>query len=210
MNSMDFLYTAVILTAGESRRMGFPKALLDAGNGKKFIENIFCILEKITPQPFETIAVLGYHKDRIVNEAQISESCKIVTNPEPERGQLSSLVEALRSYDSFRLGKIKGLLVCLVDHPFVAESTFQKIVNHASLNPGSIIIPRFDGRKGHPVFFPAEIFMDLMEAPLDQGARYAVNKNSDRIIVVDVDDSAILKDVDTPAEYHAHLGKSPY
>ncbi|MCE1246948.1 MAG: nucleotidyltransferase family protein [Firmicutes bacterium] len=208
MNSSEFLYTAVILTAGESRRMGFPKALLEAGEGRKFIENIFLSLSGIVPEPSEIIAVLGFHRERILSEAEIPESCRIVFNPDPERGQLSSLIEALK-YIKSEKRVTAGIMMCLVDHPFVDVSTFQKIAETAAENPGMVVIPKYSGRKGHPVFFPSEIFEDLLESPLEEGARHAVNKNRDRLIVVDVDDPAILKDVDTPSDYRNHTGRNP-
>lgn len=90
----DFKYSAVILTAGESRRMGYPKALLDSGDGRKFLERIIDNLKNLEEKPFEIIPVLGYHREKILEEIDTT-GCRAVINPKPELGQLSSLIVAL-------------------------------------------------------------------------------------------------------------------
>ncbi len=197
----NFTYNAVILTAGESRRMGYPKALLDSGDGRKFLERIISNVKNTDPKPSEIILVLGYHRERILKEIDVS-GCQTVTNPTPELGQLSSLITALNSMSE----ESRGMMVCLTDHPLVQPETYNLVVQEASLNPGSIILPRYGEKKGHPVFFPSEIFQDLKDSPIDTGARHAVRKNSHRIIVVDVDDAGILKDIDTPEQYRKEVG----
>lgn len=197
----NFTYDAVILTAGESRRMGYPKALLDSGDGRKFLERIVANVKSIELKPSNIIIVLGYHREKILEAADTS-GCLTVTNSNPELGQLSSLIAALKQVSEGS----RGMLVSLVDHPLVKPQTYNLVINGASSRPGSIILPRFGGRKGHPVFFPAEIFDDLKESPPDKGAKYAVQKNAERIVVVDVDDPGILKDIDTPEEYQKEVG----
>lgn len=198
---MKLTYNTMILSAGESKRMGFPKALLDSGDGRKFLEMILDAVKNISIASEKIIIVLGYHRDRIL-EGIDTNGCTVVTNPEPENGQLSSLISGLGEVDEDCL----GILLCLVDHPLVEGETYGRIVKYALENPGKIILPRYGDRKGHPVFFPREIFCDLKESPLDQGARYAVQKNRYRIMVVDVDDPGILKDIDTREEYAREVG----
>lgn len=204
MSQTNFKYHGVILSAGESSRMGFPKALLDSGDGTGFLEKIIANYRGVTPSPVEIIVALGSHRDRIREEIDLSK-CRVVINEKPELGQLSSLVVVLKTIIA---AASEGILLSLVDHPLVVRETYQKIVDFARENPGSIVLPRFNGRKGHPVFFPREIFQDLLDSPLEQGARYAVRKNSDRIKVLDVNDPGILKDIDTKSQYIQNIKKS--
>ena len=197
-----FKYKAIILTAGESSRMGFPKALLDSGDGRKFLERIIDNVGNNKNKPEEIIVVLGYHKEKICDEVNL-EGCTIVENKTPELGQLSSLIAALNNIKD----DMSGVLMCLVDHPLVSPSTYEKVAKEALSHPGSIILPRYGKRKGHPVFFPSEIFKDLKTSPLDCGARYAVQKNKDRIRIIDIDDPGILKDIDTPEEYQRAVNR---
>jgi len=196
-----FTYNVIILSAGESSRMGFPKALLETGDGRKFIERILDEVKNITISPEKVIIVLGYHKDKILQEIDAGQY-SVVINPAPENGQLSSLICGLQEVDE----DCRGILLCLVDHPLVEKETYERIIEYAHKNPGSLILPRYGKRKGHPVFFPREIFDDLKESPLDQGARYGVRKNRERIIVIEVDDPGILKDIDTREDYSREVG----
>ena len=197
----NFIYDSVILTAGESSRMGYPKALLDSGDGRKFFERILANVRNVELKPAKIIVVLGSHREKILKEIETVD-CITITNHNPELGQLSSLIIALKHVSK----ESRGIMVSLVDHPLVKPATYNLVVNEASSNPGSIILPRFGERKGHPVFFPAEIFQDLNDSPLESGARHAVRKNTGRIRIVDVDDSGILKDIDTPEQYSKEVG----
>jgi molybdenum cofactor cytidylyltransferase len=197
-----FKYAVLILSAGESTRMGcFPKALLDCGRGATFLENIIRGIGFLNPRPVGYYVVLGYHREKIEEKVDLAD-CRVIVNPHPDKGMISSIIEGLTSITTSTKGKkIKGILMTLVDHPLVKPETYQAILDEAVKNPGCIIIPLHNNRKGHPVFFPQEIFQDLINSPIDQGARWAVRKNSGRIKMVEVDDPHIYSDIDTPEIY---------
>jgi molybdenum cofactor cytidylyltransferase len=198
----NFKYFVLILSAGESRRMGlFPKALLDCGNGKRFLENIIDSVCVLNPEPAGCYVILGYHREKILSEIDLG-TCEAIINPAPESGMLSSIITGLKAvYNSHENNNTRGILMTLVDHPLVKPETYQAILDEAVKNPGCIVIPTHNNRKGHPVFFPEEIFEDLLNCPVDQGARWAVRKNSHRIKLVEVNDEGIYSDIDTPEIY---------
>jgi molybdenum cofactor cytidylyltransferase len=185
----------------------FPKALLDSGDGVKFLEKILINAGNLTPAPSELIVILGFHKDKIEKEIDLS-NYKLVINPDPGRGMLSSIIEGLShirdSLSKDSSYKIDGILLSLVDHPMVKFETYQKIISEAAINSGKIIIPICNERKGHPVFFPANIFEDLLNSPVDQGARWAVKKNEKLVKLLPVNDEHIYTDIDTPELYTDH------
>ncbi|MFP4496906.1 MAG: NTP transferase domain-containing protein [Vulcanimicrobiota bacterium] len=196
-----FNYYSVILTAGESRRMGkFPKALLKIEEST-FIEKIIESQKGIEPAPENILIVLGFHREKIVQLLKEEEGYKFVINPKPDRGMLSSIKEAIQIMD----GKVQGFLLSLVDHPLVKEETYNTIIKRAESNPGQIIIPTYRKQKGHPVFFPETVFEELLECPLEMGARKVVWNNQDRVKLVSVNDQGILKDIDTPEIYQEEM-----
>jgi CTP:molybdopterin cytidylyltransferase MocA len=198
----SFSYDAIVLSGGESRRMGFPKALLKGPMGRKFIEVIIQNLRSLCPPPREIFTVLGYHREVIEREANLS-GCRVVCNPDPSRGMLSSIISGIEAAGP----QSSGVLVCLVDHPAVQLNTYQKVVEAAFQSPGSIVIPVYGEKGGHPVFFPREVFSDILSAPMDQGARWAVQKNRDRVIRMGTGDGGVILDVDTPEEYMGMRGE---
>ena len=91
------------------------------------------------------------------------------------------------------------MLLFLVDHPVMTAATINTIVHR--FEPGRIILPTFNGRRGHPVLFPSETFAEILKLPASCGANVVVRKDPSRIIEVPVDDEGILVDVDTPEQF---------
>lgn len=182
----------IILAAGESRRMGYPKPLLEIG-GRTFIEQIAEKMLAVVPR---LVVVIGAHRDRVRAAIPPDERIAIVENPNYSRGQLSSLQAGL--------GVVRpdsaGVLVHLGDHPVVRVETFQAIVDTFNRTGKVIVIARHDGRRGHPVIFDRALFGELLSAPEEEGARYVVNADASRVAYVDLDDPGINLDLDAPAD----------
>ncbi len=192
-------FTAVILAAGSSRRMGRIKALLEV-DGDLFINRI---IKDLSAAGLENIiVVLGEHAGHI--EAVLPDwiPARKIINPRPDLGQLFSIKLALKQLDN----RTKGILITLVDHPLVRKKTYRMIMDAAVDDPDRIIIPTYHDRNGHPVYFGKKYFPDLEEAPMDKGARYVVNNYRSELLAVPVADEGILKDIDAPADYRKYIG----
>lgn len=189
---------AVILAAGYSSRMDQPKALLQI-DGVTFLESIIAKLNKIDIR--EIIIVLGDDSKKIQSQISMSDDLLIVENHQPEQGQLSSIKLAIRNMTP----GINGFLLTLVDHPLVSQATYETIVKHSERDPNKIVIPVYNNKNGHPVYFGRDFSKDLLQAPLDEGARSVVRKYPDRIRRVDVQDSGILRDIDLPEDYEKYV-----
>ena len=190
----------IILAAGESRRMGYPKPLLDIG-GRTFIEHIAETMLAVVPR---LVIVIGAHRERVRAAIPRDARIAIVENPDYSRGQLSSL--------KVGIGVIQpdsaGAIVHLGDHPMVRVETFRAIVDSYNRTGKPIVIARHDGRRGHPVIFDRAMFAELLSAPEEEGARHVVNADPSRVAYVDLNDPGINLDLDTPADL-ARAGLSP-
>jgi molybdenum cofactor cytidylyltransferase len=182
----------ILLAAGESRRMGFPKPLLRL-NGETFLDHIAASM-LVTVE--RLIIVVGAHRDAVIAAVPADSRIRIIENPDYALGQLSSIKAGLRAVSACA----DGAIVHLVDHPTVLPETFGRLAGEYQLSMKSILVARCRGRRGHPVLFDRPIFAELQRAPTDVGARAVVNANTDRVIYVDVDDPGILLDLDTPAD----------
>ncbi len=190
----------IILAAGESRRMGYPKPLLKIGD-RTFIEQIAGTILKVVPR---LVIVLGAHSDRVRAAIPHDDRIAIVENPNYARGQLSSLKVGLNAIQPHAA----GALVHLGDHPMVRAETFQAMVNCYAETGKPIVIARHNGRRGHPVIFDRELFVELQSCPEEEGARHIVNADPTRVAYVDSDDPGINLDLDTPADL-ARAGLPP-
>lgn len=182
----------ILLAAGESRRMGYPKPLLTI-DGKTFIEKIAVTMLAVVPR---LVVVLGAHAKRIRPAIPRDERIVIVENPNYSRGQLSSLKIGLGAVQS----DAAGAIVHLTDHPMVRVESFRAIVESFERNRKPIVIARSGGQRGHPVIFDRSIFAELQQAPESEGARHVVNADASRVEYVDLDDPGINLDLDTPAD----------
>src|SRR5882672_11024105 len=170
----------ILLAAGESRRMGYPKPLLII-EGKTFIEKIAATMLDVAPR---LVVVLGAHADRIRRAIAHDERIVIVENPNYSRGQLSSLKIGLGAVQP----NTAGAIVHLADHPIVRVESFRAVVDSFERARKPIVIARNGGHCGHPVIFDRSIFAELRGAPEGEGARYVVNAHPSRIEYVDLDD----------------------
>jgi molybdenum cofactor cytidylyltransferase len=182
----------IILAAGESRRMGYPKPLLVIG-GRTFIEQIAETMLAVVPR---VVIVLGAHRDRVRAVIPRDPRIAIVENPNYSRGQLSSLKVGLGAIQP----DSNGALVHLADHPMVRVETFRSMLDYYHRAGQPIVIARHEGRRGHPVIFGRVVFSELLSAPEEEGARYVVNADPSRVAYADLGDSGINLDLDTPAD----------
>jgi molybdenum cofactor cytidylyltransferase len=190
--------SGIILAGGDSSRMGSPKALLEDGQGQPFLTRI---VESMGSAGLTGIVVVtGRHHDAIadlVERTGFRNAVRIVRNPNPSRGQLSSLLAGLEASPP----DTEAAVVTLVDVPFVAAATIAAVIGEWSRTGAPIVRPSFRGRRGHPVVFDRGLFAELRQAPLDVGARAVVSAHYDEIVNVPVEDPGCLVDVDTPADY---------
>jgi molybdenum cofactor cytidylyltransferase len=182
----------ILLAAGESRRMGFPKPLLRL-NGETFLSHIAASM-LVTVE--RLIIVLGAHRDAVMAVVPADNRISVIDNPDYAMGQLSSIKAGLRAVSA----QADAAIVHLVDHPTVLPETFVRLAAEYQLSGKPILVARCRGHRGHPVLFDRSVFDELQQAPIDVGARAVVKANTDRVIYVDVDDPGVLLDLDTPAD----------
>ncbi len=187
----------VILAAGASTRMGSPKALLSY-RGQTFLDHIGSLLA-VECNP--VIAVLGYHADLIRQGIRGGSHIVAVDNPHPELGQFSSLQCGLRAVPE----SAEGVLFTPVDLPAWLPSTVTALAE--VLRNGSarwlLAVPRWQGRRGHPVGVSRLLLPEFLALPPEATARDILHRHVDRTCYVDVEDPGIARDVDDPDSYQS-------
>ncbi len=195
------MINAVILAAGQSKRMGSPKALLRF-HDETFLEHIVSVFRSSIVDGITV--VLGAHADTIRRSVDLS-AVTVVMNRDYEQGQLSSLIAALDAAPQ----NIHAILVALTDMPFITQETVNRIVRRFTQTQSPIIVPVFRGKRGHPVLFANSVFDDLRNAPASKGARYVLHSNGGKVLEVPVTDEGIVTSIDTPDDYNSRFGVSP-
>ena len=184
--------------------MGSPKALLPDGQGGRFVTRLLHTLAA-AGFPHVTVVTGRVHADIVETVARDIPRGLTVTfarNPDPSRGQLSSLLVGLHAAAS---PGVRAALVTLVDVPFVAVSTVQAVVGAYDTTGAPIVRPARGTQHGHPVIFDRSLFAELRRADPGGGAKTVVHAHAAEIVHVESQDEGAFVDIDTRAEYERRV-----
>lgn len=188
---------AVILAAGESKRMNFPKMVLPF-NGKTIIERV---IDNVSASKADTIIVIvGAEKDKItelIEEYPVT----ILYNDIYKNGMLSSVRCGI---DNLKSGTDAAIFF-LGDQPWISPEVTDKVINSYRTSSKGIVIPVCKGKRGHPLLVSSEYFGEIEKLDADMGLRQLFLKFPHDIIEVETESPEILKDIDTPEDYKKEI-----
>lgn len=192
------MLASVILAAGESQRMGTPKALLsfpatDMTPGKvTFLEHLLSVSQH--PKVGTRRVVLGARAHIIQNRVPLDQGC-VVLNPDWAQGQLSSIQAAIRSLPR---GATDGMMLFLVDHPLISPGVVGNLIECFYDSGAPIVLPTFEGKRGHPVIFSSQLYEELLAAPADVGARAVVWAHAGKVLEVPTQEEGVILNLNDP------------
>ena len=201
------MITAVLLAAGESRRMGDFKQLLRLG-GKTFVEH--CVDNLLASKVDDVIVVTG-HRELEVVHAIANRPVKIVYNPDYQRGMASSIKHGVRHVSD----NSDACLISLVDQPRIDTAVIDRLIQvykdgvyedgACGSGPLLIVIPTYEERGGHPILLDLALREDILTMDVDVGLRQVVLAHSGSITRVPVSSADVLEDCDLPEDYERLL-----
>jgi molybdenum cofactor cytidylyltransferase len=195
------MLAAAILSGGESRRMGSPKALLPY-RGHTFLEHL---IEATThPRIGMRRIVLGAGAETIREKLGLAPST-IVFNENWQQGQLSSIQAAVRSLPP---GETEGLILCPVDHPLVSAKLVARLIAEFDASGKLIVLPTYNGKRGHPLIFRASLYEEILAASPEVGARQVVWNHTSDLLEVPTDEEGIILNLNNPDALKKALEKT--
>jgi molybdenum cofactor cytidylyltransferase len=176
--------------------MGRLKQLLPLG-GKTIIRH--CLDTLVASETDDIVVVVGPERKKM-EMAMRGFPVKVAVNDEPESDMAESVRAGLMAVDACS----KGLLICLSDHPLVTAETVKALVTAHAADPFKIIIPVYDGKRGHPSIFPRDVIEEIFPKG---NLREIICRDSGRVKYIDVRDEGTIIDIDTAEDYEAVLRK---
>jgi molybdenum cofactor cytidylyltransferase len=184
----------LVLAAGESKRMKQQKLLMDY-HGESFIKNI--VRKASTSEVDYTLVVLGSHSKEVYEEIQ-SYRVDSVYNPLFKEGMLSSIQCGFNSIPK----KVDAVIVLLGDQPMVETELINQLVNRYRKTREKIIIPVYQGERGHPVLIDVRLKDEIFSLDPGKGLRELMYSHLDEVYELEVDSPNILKDIDNIDDYN--------
>jgi molybdenum cofactor cytidylyltransferase len=189
------LISAILLAAGESRRMGRTKQLLSFGQSTILEETVKRLLDSMID---ELIIVLGYDAERLRGSLLLRDKrIKFTVNPRYSEGMSSSIRCGVLSADS----TAEAFLIALADQPLIRPEVINLLIDRYLSSRSGIVVPVYRGVKGHPVIFSKKYLKELASLSGDIGARRLLEKYAEDVETVKVDSAEILLDIDREEDY---------
>lgn len=188
---------AVVLAAGLSRRMGVQKLLLPFA-GKTVIAHI---VDQICAVTIDRIFVVVGHEGELVRRELSNRNITIVSNPDYESGMLSSVRRGLAALPM----ECRAVLVALGDQPSVTSELIDLMVRTFAQTDKKILVPVFNGRRGHPVLFSHCYREEILTSFDSVGLRGLLHTHPDEVFELSCPTSAVLSDMDFPRDYQREL-----
>lgn len=186
-----YMYSAIILSAGQSTRFGSPKALATINNTTS-IEHIQHKL--LISNIAEIIVVLGHNHEVIIPHLLPDAKVRMIYNAEHLKGQFSSIQCGMRECSD----NTDGALIWPIDCPWIQSATAVELIRTSNGNTIDILIPTYQGKNGHPPLIPRSLFEKILRSPLDSRLNHFIKKMPHSHI--EINDPGIIKSFNTPEE----------
>lgn len=189
--------SCIILSAGKGSRFGSPKALALVNNDLNVIRYVQKKL--LATKVDELIIVLGAEAERIKPFLLNHKKVKVVHNKDYNFGQTSSFKAGLRALSA----RSQAVILFPIDCPFVTVETIDEMIRQYAQKKPGILIPTFDGKKGHPPLFSEQLIPAFLGLDDSKGINSIARENQEKVVLLPVDDEGVLRTFNTREEFSA-------
>ena len=189
--------SAILLGAGESKRMGRDKLSLPWGKETVLEHCLRILLRSEVQEVILVISKLAQWKQNRYDNPKI----KVVLNPRYREGMSTSIRKGLQALDH----RSQGVLIALGDQPRLKTRTINCLIHAFALGKGKIVIPSFQKKIGHPVIFHRQYERELKRLKGDVGGRSIIERHPQEVKRVRVRSEGVIRDIDTRKDYGREL-----
>ena len=189
------MITAILLAAGQSKRLKDENKLTKLFKGKPLINHILFSL--IKSKVNKIIVVLGFEHLKIKTKLLRSKKIKFAINKNYKKGMSSSIKTGLKKLPK----NSQGFLIVLGDMPNITKTTINKICSLITKSDKEIILPKFKNRTGNPIGFKQSMIKNIYKIKGDRGAKNIIKKNNKKIKFLNINSKSILVNLNTKRNF---------
>ena len=189
------MITAILLAAGQSKRLRGENKLTKLFKGKPLINNILFSL--IKSKVNKIIIVLGFEHLKIKTKLLKSKKINFVINKNYKKGMSSSIKTGLKKLSK----NSQGFLIVLGDMPNITQTTINKICLSITRSDKEIILPKFKNKTGNPIGFKQSMIKNIYKIKGDRGAKDMIKKNNKKIKFLNINSKSILVNLNTKRNF---------
>jgi molybdenum cofactor cytidylyltransferase len=192
------MISAILLAAGQSKRMGKLKQLMPFGQSTIVEQAVDNLLGSAV---YEVIVVVGYRAEDVI-KAIAAKPIRLAINPDYEHGMSTSIIAGLNLVHS----RVQGIMLALGDQPLVNSQTINRLIEEFYNHDKGIAVPTYQGSRGHPIIFAIKYKEKLLKLKGDVGGRQIIKDHPGDVLEVAVNSESIVADFDTTDDYQAYVG----
>lgn len=191
---MNGCVSAILLAAGESRRMGQVNKLALSVDGVPLLRRT--LLTLLQAQLREVVVVVG-HEQHSVRRLLAGIPVRIVSNDRYREGQMTSVHCGMQALEE----ACDGVMVCLSDQALLEPGDIKLLVDHFLSKPAAVLVPTYRGQRGNPIILASQHRTDILNGDRNLGCRRFIEKNPELVTTLAFDNDHVVFDLDTPEDY---------
>jgi len=193
------MISAIVPAAGQSLRMGQQKLLLPLGK----IPVIAHVVDALLAGGLSRVIVVTRAGEPRIAGALVGREIQFTENPDPKGDMLSSVRCGLRALP----GDCEAVMLALGDQPSITPELARALAIDYRLHPGGILVPVFQGRRGHPMIFSIKFRDEILQQHDASGLRGLALAHPQELREWTADSAAVLEDMDVPEDYERELAR---
>jgi CTP:molybdopterin cytidylyltransferase MocA len=186
------MISAILLAAGESKRMGAFKQLLPF-EGKPFV---LCAIDNLISSGADEIIVVTGHRESDIRATLRGRAVRFAHNADYKSGMSASIKRGVEEISK----QSEAILIALADQPQIGATLIRRLIEVWKKDRPLILVPTFNGRNGHPVIFDISLKDEILSIDPGEGLRRVLHAHKDEILRVEATDE-VLVDFDLPEDY---------
>jgi molybdenum cofactor cytidylyltransferase len=191
---------AIVLAAGESKRMGSPKMILPY-EGMTIIEKV---IESVLASEVEkVVTVLGSNKDEVLKVIE-----KLPVLRCYNRSYMDGMLSSLKCGFDFLPDDFRAAMVFLGDQPMAETSVIDLVIRTYDESGMGIVVPVFNGKRGHPLLADKKYRDEILNLDEPDGLRGLLRRHPDDLLEVETENPSVLMDIDTKEDYINEINKT--